>query len=68
VVPLLLAAQAAAAVPPSTPLKFAATLGDEMVLQSSPAKAVVWGPLGSAASTMSVSWLQQVIATGGIVI
>ena len=57
---LLLAAQVAAAAPPSTPLKFAATLGDEMVLQSSPAEAIVWGPLGSSASTVSVSWQQQV--------
>lgn len=61
---LILAAQIDAAAPRSTPLKFAATLGDEMVLQSSPAEAIVWGPLGSTASAVSVSWHQQVAGGG----
>jgi sialate O-acetylesterase len=41
----------------STPsLAFATTLGDEMVLQASPAQSIVWGPLGDQATAVSVSW------------
>jgi hypothetical protein len=47
-------AHAGAAPVPS--LGFAATLGDNMVLQASPAQAIVWGPLGTSASSVSVSW------------
>jgi hypothetical protein len=44
--------------PPSA-FGFAATLGDEMVLQASPSRAIVWGPLGDDATAVTVSWKPQ---------
>ena len=38
------------------PLSFARTLGDEMVLQAAPKPAILWGPLGDSASSVTVSW------------
>ena len=53
----LLCCPAAAPAPPAAAvLAFAATLGDEMVLQAAPPQSIVWGPLGDAAATVSVSW------------